>query len=290
MNNKVTVIGLGPMGQALASAFMKKGYDTNVWNRTIKKADSLKRQGAAVANTAAKAISASPLVIICVLNYDAAEQILHSAADKLSGKTVVNLTADSPERARSMSEWVQEQGATYLDGAIMSPTPTIGTDEAVVLYSGPEEVFTDHEQTLKNLGGTPAYLGSDYGRAAAFDVALLDFFWTSMSGYVHSLAIAGKENISAREFAPFAQGIVDILPNILVGLAQEVDEEKYSQDDSSLISNVASMNHIIEVSESHRIDASVLHSAKAWAQRAIDQGYGKESFARVTDILKRSSI
>ncbi|MGN8646763.1 NAD(P)-dependent oxidoreductase [Gracilibacillus sp. HCP3S3_G5_1] len=286
MKNNVTVIGLGPMGQALASTLLKKGYDTSVWNRTLKKAAPLKEQGAVVANTAAEAISASPLIIICVLNYDAVEEILHSAADQLNGKTVVNLTAESPERARRMSEWVQGRGAAYLDGAIMSPTPTIGTDDAVILFSGQEEVFKVHEPILKSFGGTPAYLGSDHGLAAAYDVALLDFFWTSMSGYLHSLAVARKEGISAREFVPFAQGMVDILPNIMVDTAQEVDEGKYNQDDSSLISNAASMKHIIEVSEAHGIDASVMRAAKAWAQQAIDQGYGRESFSRLSEILK----
>ena len=30
----VTVLGLGPMGQALAGAFIKNGHATTVWNRT----------------------------------------------------------------------------------------------------------------------------------------------------------------------------------------------------------------------------------------------------------------
>ncbi len=34
MNPKVTVIGAGRMGSALASALLKKGFDTTVWNRT----------------------------------------------------------------------------------------------------------------------------------------------------------------------------------------------------------------------------------------------------------------
>lgn len=41
----VTVIGLGPMGQALAGAFLMNGHPTTLWNRTAEKADYLISQG-----------------------------------------------------------------------------------------------------------------------------------------------------------------------------------------------------------------------------------------------------
>ena len=86
----------------------------------------------------------------------------------------MNLTADSPKRAREMATWAAQHGVDYLDGAIMTPTPTIGTPAASVLYSGPESIFKVHQPTLASLGGTTSYLGADPGRAAAYDVALLD--------------------------------------------------------------------------------------------------------------------
>ena len=104
-----------------------------------------------------------------------------------------------------MATWAAQHGVDYLDGAIMTPTPTIGTPAASVLYSGPESIFKVHQPTLASLGGTTSYLGADRGRAAAYDVALLDLFWTSMSGYAHALALATAENIPAKEFAIYAR-------------------------------------------------------------------------------------
>nr|BFE85263.1 hypothetical protein GCM10020093_078640 [Planobispora longispora] len=97
-----------------------------MWNRTASKADALVAQGAARALTAADAIAASPLVIACVIDYDAVHTIVEPAADALKGRTLVNLTADSPERARRTAAWADDHGIGYLDGAIMSPTETIG--------------------------------------------------------------------------------------------------------------------------------------------------------------------
>ncbi|USL16484.1 NAD(P)-binding domain-containing protein (plasmid) [Bacillus thuringiensis] len=288
-HSPVTVIGLGPMGQALVGALLKNGHSTTVWNRTAEKANPLVSQGAILANSVADAVAASPLVIICVLDYNIVHSVLGPVGDALKGRTLVNLTADSPKHAREMATWAAQYGIDYLDGAIMTPTPTIGTPAASVLYSGPESVFKTHQATLASLGGTASYLGEDPGRAAAYDVALLDLFWTSMSGYAHALALATAENIPAKEFAVYAQGIIAIMPDIMTYLANEVDAGYYPGDKSNIISASAGMEHIIHASQHHGLDVSVLSAAMAVTQQAINEGYATDGFSRLTELLRKPS-
>lgn len=286
----VTVLGMGPMGQALARAFLKNGHPTTIWNRTAGKADVLIEEGAVLANSVHDAIAASPLVIICVLDYDAVHAILEPVGNQLKGHTLVNLTADTPERAREMAVWAAAHGADYLDGAIMTPTTTIGHSTAVVLYSGPITVYETHKASLASIGGTSTHLGTDPGRAAAFDVSLLDIFWTAMTGYVHALALAKAEHIAARDLLPYAKGIADILPGIMEYMADNVDSGSYPGDSSNLISAAAGMEHIIHAAKHHGIDVSVLSSAKAIAQRAIDAGQGTDGFSRLTETLVKPTV
>lgn len=196
----VTVIGLGPMGRALAGAFLDAGLRTTVWNRTPGRDRELVGRGAVSAPSAEEAVAASGLIVVCVVNYDAVDAILRrdAVAGALKGRTVVNLTADTPGRARDAAAWADGHGVRYLDGAIMTPTVTIGTPEAVLLYSGPEELYREHRSVLDALGGTHTHLGEKICRAAAYDIALLDIFWTAMSGYHHALAVARAEGITAR--------------------------------------------------------------------------------------------
>jgi len=76
----VSVLGLGPMGQALAGAFLKNGHPVTVWNRTPGKAGDLTRQGAVLAESVTDAASASELIMICVLDYNAVRAILSNIA------------------------------------------------------------------------------------------------------------------------------------------------------------------------------------------------------------------
>ncbi|GGS70988.1 6-phosphogluconate dehydrogenase [Streptomyces tanashiensis] len=285
----VTVLGLGPMGRALAGAFLDAGVRTTVWNRTPGRESDLAARGAVLAASAEEAVAASALTVICLVNYDATDSVLRQSAvtDALKGRTVVNLSADTPERARDTGRWAAEHGVGYLDGAIMTPTPTIGTPAGVFLHSGPEPLYGEHRGVLDALGGTHTHLGEDIGRAAAYDVALLDIFWTSMAGYVHALAVARAEGISARELAPFAQGIGAILPPLFQEWAEDVDGGSYSGEGNPLTSAVSTMAHVVHTAEAHGIDASVMRAAEALALRAVDRGHGADGFTSVTQVLDR---
>ena len=72
----VTVIGLGNMGSALARALLEDGYAVTVWNRSQEKAAPLVDKGAVLAPSPSAAITDSPMIMVCVTNYTAANHIL----------------------------------------------------------------------------------------------------------------------------------------------------------------------------------------------------------------------
>ncbi|MER5401915.1 NAD(P)-binding domain-containing protein [Streptomyces sp. NPDC002599] len=285
----VTVLGLGPMGRSLAGAFLDAGLRTTVWNRTPGRDRELVARGAVGSPSAEEAVAAGGVTVVCVVNYDAVDAVLRREAvtGALKGRTVVNLSADTPGRARDTAAWAAEHGVRYLDGAVMTPTTTIGTPAAVFIHSGPEELYREHRPVLQALGGTHTHLGEEIGRAAAYDIALLDIFWTAMAGYAHALAVARAEGITARELAPFAKGIGDILPPIFEATAQEADNGDYPGEGNPITSAVSSMAHIVHTSEAHGIDAGVMRAAEAVVRRAIGLGHGADGFTRIAEFLGR---
>ncbi|QKW11011.1 NAD(P)-dependent oxidoreductase [Streptomyces sp. NA04227] len=285
----VTVLGLGPMGRALASAFLDAGLRTTVWNRTPGRDRELVARGARGAASAAEAVTASELTVVCVVNYGAVEGILRDGpvADALKGRTVVNLSSGAPEGARGTADWAAAHGIRFLDGAIMTPTTTIGTPAGVFLYAGPEDLYREHRPVLDALNGTHTHLGEEIGRAAAYDIALLDIFWTASAGFAHALAVARAEGITGRELTPYAQGIAAILPPIFEGWAANLDDGDFSGEDNPLTSAVSSMAHIAETSEAHGIDASLMRAVEAGARRTVELGHGTDGFHRIAEVLGR---
>ncbi|MBQ0914054.1 NAD(P)-dependent oxidoreductase [Streptomyces sp. RM99] len=286
-SSAVTVLGLGPMGRALATAFLEAGLRTTVWNRTPGRDADLVAKGAVSASSAEEAVAAAPLTVVCVVNYDASDAVLRQDAvsSALKGRTLVNLSADTPARSRDTAEWAGRHGIRYLDGAIMTPATTIGTDDAVFLHSGPEELYREHRPVLAALGGTHTHLGEDPGRAAAYDIALLDIFWTAMAGYTHALAVARAEGVTGTELAPFAQGIAAILPPLFAEFAADTDAGTYSGELNPITSAASTMAHVVHASEAHGIDASLMRVIEGQARRVIARGHGTDGFTRVAEVI-----
>ena len=105
----VSVLGLGSMGSALARALLKRGYEVTVWNRTKERAAPLVSEGARLAQSPAEAVAASPLIIMCVLDYATANAILAEpgVAAALSGRAFVQLSTGVPEQVYAQQAWVR---------------------------------------------------------------------------------------------------------------------------------------------------------------------------------------
>lgn len=283
----VTVLGLGAMGRTLAGAFLAAGHPTTVWNRSPGRDEALLARGAKRAATVADAVRASPLVVVCVLDDAASRAILEPVASVLTERTLVNLTSDTPERARQAASWAAEHRIDYLDGAIMVPTAVIGQPEALLLCSGASRAFERHRSTLGALGGNIRYLGSDHGMAALYDLALLDIFYSSMGALVHAFALVGADGVAARTFLPFANAFIALLPEMAESMAEMVDDGRHPGTLDNLRMEAVGIEHIVEATRTRGIDASCLLALHGIFGRAIAAGHGGDSFSSIINVLRK---
>lgn len=282
----VTVLGLGPMGQALSNALLDAGYRITVWNRTESKADALRARGAVWASSPAEAVAASEITLVNVVDQDAVDDVLAVARDAVGGRVIVGLTSDTADRARQTAKLIDDRGGRYLDGAIMTPTTTIGTPSASVLFAGPREVFDTHRQVFAALGAA-TWLGEDYGRAAAFDMSLLDLFWTSVSGFLHALTVARSNGIMPSELLPHALGIVDILPPIFDEFAERIEADRHDDSSAPVSSVAASVRHLIAASHDAGVDAGALEAFRGYVDAAVAEGHGADESSRIAAAMRR---
>ncbi len=281
----VTVLGLGVMGTALASALLERGHPTTVWNRSPGRAAPLVERGARLAATPAEAIAASPLVIACVLDYDALRGVLEPATDTLAGKAFVNLTSGSPEQAGEAADWYGARGADYLDGAIMTTPPGVGSPDVMFLYSGAQPVFDAHRETLAALGD-PVYLGGDAGTAALYDSALLGLMWATMTGWLHGTALVGAEKTSAVAFTPVAIRWLSTVNTFLTRYAEQVDAGSYPGDDATVDVQIAAIDHLVHAAAARGVDNALPELLKSMMERARAAGHGSDSYASLIEMVR----
>lgn len=281
----VTVIGLGPMGRAMAKAFLDAGHSTTVFNRTPSRADDLVREGAAPARSAADALAASELVVLSLTHYQAMYDLLGSATDHLSGKTLVNLSSDTPSEAERASEWAGEHGATFITGGIMVPAALVGKDGAYTFYSGPAAFVDRHRSTLEVLSKVD-YRGESAGLAQLWYQAQLDLFMTMLASIEHAVALVGSAGVTAEEFLPYASQLVSEMPYFMDGVAGEIDHREYADQGASLAMMAAGIDHITRASEEAGIDPGLPAAVRDLYRRALADGRGDQGWTSLIEMIK----
>ncbi|MFD6273276.1 NAD(P)-dependent oxidoreductase [Nocardia asteroides] len=231
---RVSVLGLGAMGAALAQALLAGGHEVTVWNRTAARAEPLVSAGALLAAHPAEAMGAADLVILCLLDDAAVREHLEPAADRLRGRTVVNLTTTTPEQARALGRWAAEREIALIDGGIMAVPSMIGGPRSFVLYSGVPAAF-ERYRTVLEVFGRAEFVGADPGAAAMYDVSILGGMYAMFAAFQQGGAMVRTTGGSAARLAalmaPFLQAMATLLAQHAPGIDTPADHVPEQSDE-----------------------------------------------------------
>lgn len=265
-SRSVSVIGLGPMGQAMVRAFLAAGTEVTVWNRSPEKVDAMVELGAKRAATVAEALAANEVTVLSLTHYDAMYEVLRQATGELRGKVIANLSSDSPENARRGGAWVRSHGAEFLSGGFMSAGDNIVHPASYLFYSGPREVFDTYAELLRPLS-PQEYLGSDDGLAQVFYQALLIVFHPWMLAFDQALALIERSGNDIDRFLPYAVRSAEAYPFFMAEYAAAAKKGGWG-DLAAFAMMDAGAQHIIDASAEAGVDATLSRVAQGFWRRA----------------------
>lgn len=160
---KIGFIGLGIMGQGMASNLVKNGLALHVYNRTKQKAEPLIQQGAVLAGNTQALARQSDIIFLMLSDDKACDDVAGGDAGLLSGldntKTVVNLSTVSPAYSQSFNEKVKQTGARFLEAPVVGSKIPAQNATLIILAAGGRQVFDAVEPYLEKMGKKTFYLG-----------------------------------------------------------------------------------------------------------------------------------
>ncbi|MFV1983662.1 MAG: NAD(P)-dependent oxidoreductase [Thiohalomonadales bacterium] len=288
--SEVSVIGLGLMGSALARAFLGDGHRVTVWNRTSTKAEPLVRDGAVLAANVALAVSASPIVFVCVDNYELTKTLLGSkeVAANLPDRVVVQLSTGSPQEARDSEAWIQEQGAEYLDGAIMAFPDQIGTPDATILVAGSESAFQKSESLLKSLAGEVSYVGPQAGAASALDCAILSYFYGGMLGCIHGANICKSEGLPLDSYGSILSDLSPVLADQVKHIGEVIHAGTYKNPQASLKTHTSAIGRLVQQAQESNINSEYPLFTTGFFGKGL-AAYPTEELASLIKVLREGA-
>lgn len=284
MKSTVCVLGAGRMGSSIVRTLLAGGHPVQVWNRTRQKCAPLVELGATLAASVEDGVRAADVVIVNVLDHTASDALLKQdvVAATLRGKTVVQLTSGSPRLARDEAHWVEQQGGSYLDGAIMATPDFIGKPDTSLLYSGRPEVYERHKDLLLALGGNTQFVGEAPGQASALDTALLTQMWGGLFGALQGMAVAAAEGLDLRAFESHFTAFKPVVDAALYDVIGRTHARRFAGDDETLASlgaHYGAFQHLLEACEERGLNAAIPDAMDTLFRRALATGSAEDDFA-----------
>jgi len=193
---RVAFLGLGIMGQAMATNLVKAGHEVTVWNRTPGKLV----EGAAVAQTPAAAAQGAEVVWMCVSDTAAVESVLFGADGVVNsmaeGMIIADSSTISPSATLDFAKRAKAKGTHYVDAPMTGSKIgaangtlvfIVGGDDADIQRLGP--LFAAMGKKIFRMGETSK--GQATKLAMNLQIALI------YEGFAEALTLATKLGVDS---------------------------------------------------------------------------------------------
>ncbi len=234
----------------------------------------------------AQAVEASPLVLLCLLDYAAADEVRGTpgVSEAVRGRTLVQFSTGSPGQALAQQAWVVARGGRFLAGGIMSYPASIGQPDCLILYAG-DKSFAEHRPTLAALGGSLQYLGENPTLAIGAYFTLSSFMIGALGLFYETAALARYYGVDMDSYFPLVRIVAD---QVLVGMrdgAHRIATRNFDGRLASIDLTVAGMQEVCNTFRHTGIPAGMTEALVAQLGLASERGDGDKDISRLFETL-----
>lgn len=161
---KVAFIGLGDIGQLMASHLARDPFELVVWNRTASKAEEFARSHKAlVATSPADAVHEVDVAVTCLPSSIEVEAVLHGENGILDamrkGSVLIDCTSGDPPTSRSIAAELGGRGVEFIDAPVSGGTTAAKAGTLTVMWGGESTVFDRVRPVIEAFGKKIVHAG-----------------------------------------------------------------------------------------------------------------------------------
>jgi len=201
---RVAFLGLGIMGQSMATNLVKAGHEVAVWNRSAGK----NVEGARMAASPADAVSGVDVIWMCVSDTKAVENVLfgaHGAHESLTeGMIIADSSTISPSATRQFADRVRAKGVQYVD-APMTGSKAGAANGTLIFMVGGEESAIEKLKPLFAVMGKKIFQMGETGKGQATKLVMNLQIALIYEGFAEALTLATKLGVDVEALVPLIQ-------------------------------------------------------------------------------------
>ena len=285
-HQKVSVIGIGNMGCALAEALLSAGFSVTVWNRTVSKAKRMVEQGAILADSPTAAALNSENTIVCVTDHEAFVSMIHNdkVATALEGKHLIQLGVVTSEQARQTGSWAETRNIGYLEGSILGMPHNVKNATATLVCSGPKTLF-DAVQAPLSVFGNSQLVSETIGSAYEFDKVYYSFVYATFLGFIQGAALAQASGFSIDAYTRIVLERIPAVTENFNSLGGQMANRNHDGEQASLEVWADAYSKSLELCRALDVDDRLPTALMQNFDKAINEGYGDSELSAIFEVL-----
>jgi 3-hydroxyisobutyrate dehydrogenase-like beta-hydroxyacid dehydrogenase len=189
---KVTFLGLGKMGHAMAGHVLTGGHDLTVWNRSPGKAGNLLDKGAQEAASVADAARNADVIVIMLFDGASVSPVLQEVIGSARpGTLVIDCTTIGAAAAQEFGRSATQAGLRYVDAPVVGSIAP-ATDGTLGIVAGGSEEDIAAALPFLQLWGDPDRIRrvGDIGSGNALKSVINLTLGVAMGGIAEALRLA----------------------------------------------------------------------------------------------------
>jgi 3-hydroxyisobutyrate dehydrogenase-like beta-hydroxyacid dehydrogenase len=230
MIKTISYLGLGTMGSGMASNLLKTGYQLTVWNRSVEKCEPFARKGARVADTPTDAVREVDLVMYCLSNDQAVEEVVFGTKGILGGikegVIAIDMSTVLPATSLREQEAYANHGVDFLDAPVFGSKQESADAKLWIMAAGNKAIFEKVKPVLEHLGQTVHYFGKN-GNATAMKLVGNLIVTLEMEALAEGLVLAQKAGLDLKTVMEVVK-VADFRSPLLVSNGQNILKRDFS--------------------------------------------------------------
>ncbi len=168
----IGMIGLGLLGSAMATQFMKAGFSIVGFDIDAQRRGELETAGGRAAASSHEVAAACQRIVLSLPNSSTVASLLEDLGSMLRpGTTIADTTTGSPDEMAGFGAKLDRAGVAYLDAAVGGSSRQVRGGEAIVMAGGTAQAFRDCEELFASFAQCMFHVG-DWGAGACMKLVL----------------------------------------------------------------------------------------------------------------------
>jgi 3-hydroxyisobutyrate dehydrogenase-like beta-hydroxyacid dehydrogenase len=285
---KIGFLGLGNMGQAIASNLLKGGHPLLVWNRSPQATQPLVELGAEAVAEPAQAFAAD--VVFSMLADDKALRsvlIDSGLLARLKAPLIhVNLATIAVTFADELAELHQAQGVDYIAAPVMGRPNVAAAAQLNILAAGPEKAIDTVQPLLDLIGRKTWRLGEKASQANAMKLATNFLLVSAVQAMSEASVLVSRHGLKSADLVDLVSSTIFTGP-VYSGYGALIGQRHYEPAAFKAVLGLKDVDLILAAASQVSVQMPSAEMIRANLQAAVEHGDGEKDLAVLAEVEER---